>query len=286
MDLDGTLIHHDGTLAAADLQAMRDASASGIALAIVTGRRKSTFRQVRDRLDDVVFRTAVSNGAVLLRLDNETVESAHDIPWSSVLDAWRIAQDGHIDSCIAVTLPGDLAPLETETPDAMILTSDGAFYNVDAPCEPELQRIDARCEVAPAEALSRRLVHATFHVGDVAVAKRLARQLVQCLKETVSVFIMTPPRAKGVLVEIVVKGGKGVAVRHLARSLGIERTAIGAIGDAPNDELLLAAAHHRYAVGGSALALVAPGAIEVGEREAVADALCRFACAFHRPVER
>lgn len=276
MDLDGTLIRHDGTLSSADIAAMRDASAAGIALAIVTGRRRSTFLPVRDRLGSVVFRASVSNGAVLLHADNDSVERVHELSWTTLLDAWNGAPHALIKACILITLPALSAGQRHEASDALILTPNGEFYSITSSSEPELHALDPACRVAPDLAMSGKLVHATFHVLDAAFARTLADDLARRFHGAATVFTMRPPRAAGMLVDVVVKGGKGVAVRDLAAHLGVAGAAIGAIGDDMNDALLLDAARFRYAVGESNLARRHAGAIEVRPRDAVADALDRF----------
>ena len=86
------------------------------------------------------------------------------------------------------------------------------------------------------------------------------------------------PWGRGALVEVVPSGGKGLAVRTLAAELGVAPDALGAIGDELNDDDLLSAATHRFAVGGSVLAGHRADATVVAPARdgAVADALERF----------
>ena len=86
MDLDGTLLDGSGEIPPRNLGAMRRAVDAGIALAIATGRRRSTYRREVARLDGIPHRVSCSNGAVLLAGDNEHIEIAHEIPWRGLVE--------------------------------------------------------------------------------------------------------------------------------------------------------------------------------------------------------
>ena len=276
MDLDGTLLDHDGGLCDRNHRALKSAAESGIALAIVTGRRRSTFRRERERLAGLAFRSSVSNGAVFLSVDNETVERVHAIDWRGVLDAWAAFPRGVIKSCIAVTLPPAPAPDQLEQPDALILTPEGRFYHAASPWEPERQQVSEAFAISEDMALSRKLVHVAFHVTEPEVAERLVEVARGFCGEDTTIYATRPPRAAGALVDVVPRGGKGLAVSDLAQAFGVPAEAIAAIGDEMNDLPLLQAARFQYAIGGSTLAKRFPGAVEVASSGGVADALERF----------
>jgi hydroxymethylpyrimidine pyrophosphatase-like HAD family hydrolase len=213
---------------------------------------------------------------VLLSTNNETVERVHEISWQGFLDVRRLAPQGAVKACMAITIPPDPVPGEPEEPDAFIITADGRFFYATAAWEPERQLVSQEFAVPEEVALSRRLVHAAFHVAEPHFVNDLMEIVREHYREDASVYAMQPPRTSGILIDIVARGGKGLAVRDLAVSLGIPDDAIAAIGDGMNDFLLLEAAQFRYAVRGSALARRYAGAIEVGAAGAVADALERF----------
>lgn len=250
MDLDGTLLDSRGTLWPENHQAVRRAADDGIAVAIVTGRRRSTFRAERDRLTDCVFRASVSNGAVLLAQDNETIERVHPLEWEPVLELLSNIPPKSAGRCLAVTVPGDGDAHELDSPDSLIITSSGDCYYARSLCEPELQEVCEENALTRTSALSRKLVHAALHVADESTAGDVVR-LAQLLCPDATVYATRPPKAAGALVDIVAGGGKALA--------------------------MLQAAAHRYAIAQSELAAVFPSAIPVSGRSAVAEALSSFA---------
>ena len=155
MDLDGTLLDSRGASSPENHEAMRRATDDGIALAIVTGRRRSTFRFERDRFTEFPFRASVSNGAVLLAADNETIEQVHPLEWEPVLELFHTISRTAASRCLAVTVPGEGATHEQEVPDALIISSTGGYYYAPSPCEPELQEAREENKLARSSALSR-----------------------------------------------------------------------------------------------------------------------------------
>ena len=276
MDLDGTLLDSRGTLWPENHEAMRRAANDGIALAIVTGRRRSTFRAERDRLTDCRFRASVSNGAVLLAPDNETIERVHPLEWEPVLELLSTISPKSAGRCLAVTVPGEGDTHEVDPPDALIITSSGDYYYAPSLCEPELQEVREENALTRTSAMSRTLVHAALHVPDESTAGDVVRRA-EALCPDATAYATRPPKAAGVLVDIVAGGGKALAVRDLAASLGVAPEAVGAIGDGASDVSLLEAAAHRYAIAQSELAAVFPSAVPVSGRSAVAEALSSFA---------
>lgn len=276
MDLDGTLLDSRGTLWPENHEAMRRAANDGIAVAIVTGRRRSTFRAERDRLTNCLFRASVSNGAVLLASDNETIERVHPLEWEPVLELLTSISPKSGGRCLAVTVLGEGDTRDTDSPDALIVTSSGDYYYAPCLCEPELQEVREENALTRTLALSRKLVHAALQVPDEHAAGDIVR-LAEALCPGVTVYATKPPRAAGALVHIVARGGKALAVRDLAASLGVAPEAVGAIGDGANDVSLLEAAARRYAIAQSELAAVFPSAALVSGRSAVAEALRSFA---------
>ena len=276
MDLDGTLLDSRGTLWPEDHEAMRRAADDGVAVAIVTGRRRSTFRAERDRLTECVFRASVSNGAVLLAPDNETIERVHPLEWEPILELLSTMSPNWAGRCLAVTVPDEGAMHEVDPPDALIITSGGDYYYAPSLCEPELQEMREENALTRASALSSKLVHAALHVPDESSAGDIVR-LAKALCPDATIYATRPPRAAGVLVDIVAGGGKALTVRDLAASLGVAPEAVGAIGDGVSDVSLLEAAAHRYAIEQSDLAAVFTSAVPVSGRSAVAEALSRFA---------
>ena len=278
MDLDGTLIDHDGHLRERDRQAMDKAASSGIALAIVTGRRRSTFWAERARFSGLAFRSSVSNGAVLLSPDNRGIERVHAISWQGLEAVWAELPRDAVRACMAVTVPGTGDAACAEAPDAIIMTPDRRFYGAVSACEPEMQPAEEEFRLDEVLVTARPLVHAAFHVPDLDMVEQVAETARNCFDDNAMVYVTRPPQAGGMMVEIVARGGKALAVRDFATMLGVPDEAVAAIGDDLNDVPMLEAARFRYAMGGSRLAAAqSPGAIEMPAGGGVADALERFA---------
>lgn len=265
-DLDGTLLSFETReLPPRSRDAMARASEEGVALAIATGRRRGSYRADKHRLEGLSYRVSLSNGAVLLSPDNDSPSAVHDFSWEGALKLAALDRPG-VHGLIAIAAPG-----AEHEPDCYVLRPDGRVLAAPAPWDERTHR-----PVGLEEPTSRPLVHAALHV----VSRELAEELEP---EAHAIFAGAPvevhsvrsPGGGGALLEIVTEGGKGRAVRDLARELGVpfERTA--AIGDDMNDARLLDAAAHRFAVGGSVLAARRPDAREVrtAEEGAVADAL-------------
>ena len=272
MDLDGTLLDDGGEFPPANLEAMRRAVEAGVALAIVTGRRRSTYRRERAKLAGIPHRASCSNGAVLLGADNESIEIAHEIPWAGLLEVGRARRHPASTRGIAVTVP-PVAPLESEETDVWVLDTQGRFHSARSAWDPSTLRL-----LEDDHPTSRPLIHAALHMSSRAESEELEPWMQEAFGATVEVHTVKVPRGEGVLLEAVIAGGKGVAVRDLVRLLGVPPEMTGAIGDDMNDSVLLDAARARYAVGGSLLAARRPDATATrpSHEGAVADALSRF----------
>jgi len=71
MDLDGTLLHTDGHIPAANARAIREAAASGVEIVIVTGRRFTSARTIAGEIACDVH-LICSNGALIKSCDGTT----------------------------------------------------------------------------------------------------------------------------------------------------------------------------------------------------------------------
>jgi HAD superfamily hydrolase (TIGR01484 family) len=269
-DLDGTLVRfEDGSLPEAHRDAIARATDAGIAVAIATGRRRDSWRSDRHRLAGLRLRVSLSNGAVLLGEDNDAPLSVHGFEWEGALRLARTTGAG-VHRLLAVTAPDAKA-----AHDCYVLHADGRVFEAPTPWREATHRA-----VTLDAALARPLVHAALHVATREQAEEIEHEARAIFAgQEVETHVVRSPGGGGALLEIVVAGGKGRAVRDLASELGIPLERTGAIGDDMNDGRLLDAAAHRYAVGGSVLAARRPDAIEVlkCDEGAVADALERFA---------
>jgi len=256
-DLDGTLLGPDRELGAGNRAAIAAASAAGVVVAVVTGRRRSSFAHDRDRLDGLAYRLATSNGAVVLGPDNHRPEAVFPLAWELV-DAVRRWPEARGLELACITAPDGHDAGGREPPDCFVVDVDSGrhqlapspFHRDDwTPVDAALARARpwstppsaSRTATRPTGSRRRRR-HGSGH--------RLASRCAEPGR---------PRSADGAGAE----GGKGLALDHLRRALGIAAAATAAIGDELNDCDLLDAACHRFAVGGSVLARHRPDAVEV-----------------------
>lgn len=270
-DLDGTLLAEDARMPPRNLEAMRRAHALGVALAVVTGRRRSTVLRETPRLEGLPCRIAASNGAVVLGEDHTTIEACLELDWAGAATLAGLPALAHA-RMHCITLPP--ADAGDEPPETFVLSPhERAWFHSHAPWKPETY-----LPAQPALARARPLLHVALVLATRDEAERAEPLVREAFGHTVAVHTVQVPYGEGALLEAVPRGGKGNAVRHLVARLGLRHEATGAIGDDMNDADLLDAVRHRYAVGGSLLAARRQDAVEVAPARAgaVADALERF----------
>ena len=268
-DLDGTLLDSRREFPEANLRAMREASEQGIALAVATGRRLASFREVSGELSGLLSFASLSNGAVLVGSDGLTPTAVHALPWEGALELEVVRAPGVI---ALLAVPAPAGPFEA-LPDIYVFRGGRAFGAKTA-WDPS-----THAEVSRASAMARPLVHVALHVAQRETAEALEDTARQAFAgHAVDIHTVMSPVGRGALLEVVVEGGKARAVRDVAALLSISPDRIGVLGDEMNDERMFEAADHRFAVGGSVLARRRPDAVEVATADdgAVADALRRF----------
>jgi len=262
-DLDGTLLDAEGRVPEANRAAVARAEAAGVAVAVVTGRRRSTIGEIHAQLSPCRYRFSTSNGAVVLAADHASPEAVRDLPWEGVLEVARlpVARAARV---LCITLPPTPAPGEEMPVDLAILEpASDRWWLAPKMAEPDGWRPADRDAVR-----AQPLLHVAVWVETREEAERIEPAVRAIHGDRASVHSVTFPRTSTGLCEVVPRGGKGNAVQHLAQVLGVGPERTGAIGDDMNDGALLDAAAHRYAVGGSVLA--------ARRSDAVADALDRF----------
>ena len=272
-DLDGTLLDPERRIPARNLEVMARAIEAGVVVAIVTGRRLSSLRREYAKLDGLSYRAAASNGAVILRPDNLWPEAIHRVAWEHMEEvALRPELVGASRLCIVA--PPERAEADDGQPDCIVVEAGtGRWLCSWTPYERE-----TLVPVLRASVMARHLVHVAFEFDTIGLALQAAEGLRAHLPAALSMHIVSRPYASGALLELVPRGGKGLALRYLAKTLGIAAERTGAVGDELNDWDLLEAARHRYVVGGSPLELARPDATPVASASeaAVAEALERF----------
>jgi hydroxymethylpyrimidine pyrophosphatase-like HAD family hydrolase len=274
-DLDGTLLGPEGVLPDRNREAVLRALEQGIQVTVITGRRRSSIlEKVYPILEGLGLRIAGSNGAVVLAPDNFTVEAVHGVDWAIAdqVAGWPELMEQDV---IGILSP----PLEPDNgiPDCVVLEAGSRRWLTSwTPLEKQsLVEVDRRA------VRTLPLVHLAVFADSRDEADRIVRLGRQRLPEQVSLHVVQSLYGRVALAEVVPRGGKGLALRHLMRRLGVPQHATAAIGDELNDCDLLDAAQHGYAVGGSVLAARRPEVERVCEAAygAVADALLRFEAA-------
>jgi hypothetical protein len=268
-DLDGTLLDAEGNLPPANGAALQRAEAEGIAVAIVTGRRRSTVRRERGKLSGIRYRLAVSSGSLVLAEDNETPEAVRTLSWDAVAS---LAADARLrqGSLLCITLPPEAEGGAEEAESFIHAPGTRDFLTSHAPWKPETwTRAD------PEEARRRPLLHVALVLGGREEAEAVAPAAAAHFGDAATVRVVRRPYGEGAMVEAAPSGGKGLAIRHLAPRLGVAAERTAAVGDDMNDVDLLDAAACRFAVAGSVLAERRRDALAVGSPHdgAVAGAL-------------
>ncbi|WP_448070644.1 HAD family hydrolase [Georgenia yuyongxinii] len=232
LDIDGTLLTHDGELSpavAAAVAALRDAGAHVV---LSTGRSVQGVTPVAARLGLTQGWAVCSNGAVCIRLDPE-------------LDG------GHVISDVVTFDPGPtLRLLREELPSGLIAVEDlGRGFKVSAPfpmgeLTGEVQVVDfEELVAAPATRVTLR-------------APELSSQDFHELVERVGLHGVGYAVGWTAWLDISPDGvNKASALEMLRGRLDVPAEATVALGDGSNDLEMLAWAAHGVAMGGSAQAV-------------------------------
>lgn len=224
-DLDGTIVHHDGSVSERTLAAFEAASALGIRIVFVTGRPPRWMGEVADATGHRGIGIC-ANGAYLYDMHTEQVLETHAIEAAVASDAVRRVREA---------LPHAAFGIETLA----------GFAH-----EPEyLPRWDPDplLGVGPIEefmegSIAKVLVRDDRVTGDVMLSA--ASPVLEGVVE------VTHSDVNDSLLELSALGvNKGTALARLAADWGIEQHEVVAFGDMPNDVEMLRWAGRGYAVG-------------------------------------
>lgn len=232
LDMDGTLLNSRGELSELNSQAIAEARARGVRVALVTGRR---FRDARPLALQLGLDVPVisHNGALTKHARTlETVE-VKLLPHGEAREVLRIGRENEADALVS------------DDPDgAGVLVYD---YLSDR--NPALAKYIAWAErihgAEAAEAIRRvpsleeYLDHAPVHItfsGSVAGMQRLCEILTGELGAKVKTLSTIYPKADFALLDLLhPEVSKGVGVEAAAREQGLSRAEVMAIGDNFND---------------------------------------------------
>jgi len=257
-DLDGTLLHTDGTVTARTRDALTAAEALGVTVVFVTGRPIRWMRDLWQHVGDHGL-AVCSNGGIVYDVAAQAVRSARPIPVGVGLRVAEVMREG---------IPGTTFALEridgfAHEPDFM--------RRVTGQVSPE----DEHIEVAPLDELF-----------DDPVVKMLARHeelepewFWAETERLVGHLVATTWASTGALVEISAAGvTKASTLALLCQELGVTSDEVVAFGDMPNDLAMLEWAGTSYAMGNAhPLALAAADHVAPrNDEDGVAEVLSRL----------
>ncbi|WP_223164280.1 HAD family hydrolase [Nocardioides mesophilus] len=222
-DLDGTLLHTDGTVTARTRAALSAVEEQGVAVVFVTGRPMRWMDELWAHVGDHGL-AICSNGGIVYDVARHEVRTARPIPVGVGLEVARRLREG---------LPGAAFALER---------TDGFAKE---PHFMERYPVPAGVDVGPLE-----------QVFDERTVKLLARheehdpeKFWAATEELVGELVTTTWSSAGALVEMSAAGvTKASTLAVLCRELGVAADEVVAFGDMPNDLPMLEWAGTSYAM--------------------------------------
>lgn len=246
-DFDGTLFRSDRTLCGADLEALSELRARGVATVLATGRSPFSFQRAVGGVPLPFDWRIHSSGAGMISANGEVVVN----PGLSPGDVLAIREflEGR---CLDYSVQGPF-------PESHLLYHGSISPHPDHARRRELYRGHV-CHVGElAGQASQFLVYL-----EARGAADTEAGILEVLGPSFQIVKTTSPLDQSTLwIEIFPRGvHKGAAMLALAARLGIPRSGTAALGNDWNDELLLECAGTAFVVDGSPEGL-APGAIRV-----------------------
>lgn len=226
LDVDGTLLHHDGTLTDAVRDAVRSTAAGGHHVVISTGRAIVATLPILKMLDIDAGFAVCSNGAQTLRLD-VSLPDGYEIIDQVTFDptpALRALQGQWEDAVVAVEEPGVGFKVSAPFPDGE-LDGDQTVVSWDELCAKPVTRVTFRSPTGTSEDF-------------LELAERLGLHEVNYAVGFSAWMDITP---EGV--------SKASALEAVRRTLGVEPCDTVAVGDQRNDIEMLQWAARGVAMG-------------------------------------
>ncbi|MCU7722147.1 Cof-type HAD-IIB family hydrolase [Actinoplanes sp. KI2] len=224
-DIDGTLIHEDGTLGASTLDVIH---ALPVPLVLVTGRPVRWLRQLYDQMPEPVP-AVCANGAVVYDPHTDEVLRADPLSVDLLLDVTKRLRDAVPDIALAVEVDEgrrfwyeEAWPLRWET-------------------DTDLVRVLASPEELTSVPAVKLLARSERYEPD---------EFAELVSRTLAGFAETTHSSKSALVEISAAGvTKAAGLAWLCERHGIQADEVIAFGDMPNDIPMLTWAGHSVAMG-------------------------------------
>ena len=235
LDIDGTLLTSKYQLTPRTIAAIQAAQAAGIEVVIATGRRHTFALRVLAALDLPDPTILISASGTVVRTRAGQLIERHNLSNTVALDLCALL-DAHRDRLVFTFDKVDDAPRALGHPGALLMEKSGTFYTLF-----EKWVSDNRTDIlelspieqglhgdAPIQAMICGTVQQMRDVEAQILASPLAPHLAVHRTEYV---------ARGLaLLDILPAGcGKGRALAHVAKSLGIPPAQVAAIGDNFND---------------------------------------------------
>jgi Cof subfamily protein (haloacid dehalogenase superfamily) len=271
MDLDGTLLHTDGHLPAANARAIREAAARGIEILIVTGRRFTSARTIAGEIACDVH-LICSNGALIKSCDGKT-HFRQLLPAAIARDVLEATAE--FRSCAGVIFD---RPRERQIYFERV-DWQGPFVG------PYLRRHrDQVAEVSPlTECLDGEDPVEILYLDTCARVTRIIKRLESLASQHTFTLALTEyPNRDLSMLDVLAPGvNKGAALAAWARLRGVSRENVMAIGDNWNDREMLEYAGLPIVMGNGIPELKTLGWSVTGKNDD-----CGLAEAIHRHVLR
>lgn len=232
LDLDGTLLNSRGKLTSANQAAVERARASGVRVAIVTGRRFRDARPIALQLGlDVPV--IAHNGALTKHARTLETVAVLPLPLEAARNSLRIGRAEGADALVSDDHEGlgllVYDHLSRDNPAAMLYVAWSRRIHGD----------DGANGVRQVPSLEEYLHHSPIHIafsGGCANMKRLQAILQAELGASIKTFLTIYAEKDFSLLDIVHPHvSKGVGVAAAAAELGISREEVMAVGDNLND---------------------------------------------------
>lgn len=235
IDIDGTLALRDAEVSDANVAAVKRAFAAGIRVVLATGRRHRTTRAVADRIDEPM--ALVCLGGALVKDHDDATVASEPLPRGTMAELLRIGRDHEQ----ALVLQADRG--EQDRYDFLVDTLVPWNELVARYCESHAEHAGTlSADTIPDDIL----VASAFGSGQEMAA--LQAEIHACLPEVTTVVVESG--SAGHYLEVTAsRVDKWSGLTRLASHLGIDRSAIAAIGDQLNDIPMLRNAALAIAMG-------------------------------------
>jgi Cof subfamily protein (haloacid dehalogenase superfamily) len=232
LDLDGTLLNSSGQVSDRNREALTQARALGVRVAVVTGRR---FRDARPIALDLGLDIPViaHNGALTKHARTLETVAVLPLPLDAAREALRIGKAAGADPLVSDDHEG-LGILVYDR-----LSDDNHALLAYIKWARRIHGDEGARAIQKVASLENYLDHEPVHLafsGRCAAMAELEAQLQQQLAPRVKIFCTNYPKMNFALLDIVHPGAsKGTGVAAAAAELGITQAEVMAVGDNRND---------------------------------------------------